>query len=1081
LQFPHLNDLVRFWHETWNHADVETMVAIVTKKTYTNLPAELTAKVIRKHFPICVACPVGNLAVVPMSKKANACSADIGEEWEVDIKGPWSDEHGKSVKSFSNCRYCFVARDRKSKKIVAFLIRTRSNLQRHLLRLIAYVISFGRRVKLIRTDNELLKNDAIKECLENHPKGRIELQACIPYEHGQIGGVERSHRTLQDCTVKALYGKQHLSPRYFGMAYLDAVFKYNTLPRRSLDNQTPDFLWFGKTYDLLSTPFMPFGSIVMAHRPTDLQTALSGRSFVTHSVGCAPEHKGGLLLFNPATKRYIIRRSFKVLGPSMPGPYAAPIQFEATDTYTDESDGPEISDNLLQRHPADIDPRLNSRDSLQLVGAPSKSSSAASSSSKSANFRSARGSSSVSCASASRPPLASTSATPAALPSSNSSSSAPQAPPAAVATVPLRRRAQGIRDSLGTAIPTARHACALSAVMDDLISSDAPLDKFSTAVDAYIDALPPQKTSKLKKRKDVVVEAIYKKPTVSETGPTYQGKTRQSRPFDPSQMISVKIPRTMRDVLSSPLSAHWLAAKDKECDSFKEKQTYKLPSIPISEIPKDQILPSMFVFDLKKLPDGSFDKFKCRIVVRGDRWKIVFEHDTYAGTARSESIKIILAIAAELDMILESVDVKTAFLYPELKPDEIIYMRRPAGLTDADMPEVVQLTHCIYGLPSASAYFREHSDKTLKGIGFKPTISDPQVYTMSDNGDFIIVSTHVDDFGFASTSQALIDKVKKQLAQTYELSYNHDMSSYLGLNIQRNRSKKQIFINQPGYIDDLKTSYNLSDTLPSYPLTPMRTDYGDRSRGDTVLYAQLDKLLSPDQVREFQSRVGALSYLSWQSRPDILFAVNTLSRKTREPNWEDWEAVNRVLNYVVGTRDLGLLFHSGEGVKLYATVDASYATHSDLKSHTGCTFHLGRHSASFKSITKKQTVLADSSTVAEYVAAHLGAKEIMWIRNFLFELGFEQQHATTLFEDNQSTIKLIGKPGNGNKTKLIDLRFNFIREQVAQDVVKMEYLPTTEMISDILTKPLGISSFLYLRSLLLGISKGDFSHDKSKN
>ena len=124
--------------------------------------------------------------------------------------------------------------------------------------------------------------------------------------------------------------------------------------------------------------------------------------------------------------------------------------------------------------------------------------------------------------------------------------------------------------------------------------------------------------------------------------------------------------------------------------------------------------------------------------------------------------------------------------------------------------------------------------------------------------------------------------------------------------------------------------------------------------------------------------------------------------------------------------------------------------------------------------------MADSSTVAEYVAAHLGAKESMWIRNFLFELGFEQQHATTLFEDNQSTIKLIGKPGNGNKTKHIDLRFNFIREQVAQDVVTMEYLPTTEMISDILTKPLGISSFLYLRSLLLGTSKGDFSSDKNK-
>jgi hypothetical protein len=113
------------------------------------MPAALTAKVIRKHFFVCVACPVGSLSVVPMSKKAKECTADIGEEWEVDIKGPWTDEHGKSIKSFSNCRYCFVARDRKSKKIVAFLIRNRGNLQRHLLRLITYVASFGRKVTLI--------------------------------------------------------------------------------------------------------------------------------------------------------------------------------------------------------------------------------------------------------------------------------------------------------------------------------------------------------------------------------------------------------------------------------------------------------------------------------------------------------------------------------------------------------------------------------------------------------------------------------------------------------------------------------------------------------------------------------------------------------------------------------------------------------------------------------------------------------------------------------------------------------------------------------------------------------------------
>ena len=75
----------------------------------------------------------------------------------------------------------------------------------------------------------------------------------------------------------------------------------------------------------------------MAHRPVDLQTGLSGRSFVTYSVGVAPEYKGGLLLFNPETKRYIVRRSFKVIGPKIPLPYSTPVEFEAVDTYSDDA------------------------------------------------------------------------------------------------------------------------------------------------------------------------------------------------------------------------------------------------------------------------------------------------------------------------------------------------------------------------------------------------------------------------------------------------------------------------------------------------------------------------------------------------------------------------------------------------------------------------------------------------------------------------------------------------------------------------------------------------------------------------
>lgn len=718
-------------------------------------------------------------------------------------------------------------------------------------------------------------------------------------------------------------------------------------------------------------------------------------------------------------------------------PYSTPVEFEALDTYSDDADDQDEPSTTIM--PNTAPPPTQSRPAtLNVPVAPS--------------------------------------ITPQLHPISPLVSNNTPAPAPVARRGRGSSRVQNIQDSLqslqssSSAAPLAHFA--LNAVMDNLMDQSVSSIQFASLIDAYIRSLPEPLHKELQSRQQVVTQAIYRKaPAVAPSQVAFQAKTRVSRPIDSNTVSkSWAAPRSMKEALSSAQRQSWIEAKDKECNSFKERQTYITPRIPIADIPKDLIIPSKMVFDIKKHPDGSFDKFKCRIVARGDRWKDVYRQDTYAGTARTESIKIILAIAAELDLHLESVDVKTAFLYPPLKPDEVIYMRRPAGLTDEDMPEVVQLTHCIYGLPTASAYFRDHSDTVLKSIGFKPTISDPQVYSMHEDGEFVIVSTHVDDFGFASTSKALIDKVKSLLSRTYEISSNPDMSSYLGLNITRNRKLKQIFINQPGYVDDLISTFALSESLEYYPLTPMRVDYGTRVSLNTALNASLDSLLSADQIREFQSRVGACSYLAMQSRPDILYAVNTLSRKTKQPNLEDWEAIQRVLHYIVGSRDLGLLFHSGEGIKLYATVDASYATHSDLKSHTGCTLHIGRHSASFRSLTKKQSVMADSSTVAEYIGAHVAAKEILWARNFLFELGFEQQEATTLFEDNQSTIKLIGKPGNGNKTKHIDLRFNFIRDQVAQRTIQIEYLPTTEMISDILTKPLGTSSFVYLRASLLGLN-----------
>ncbi len=143
-------------------------------------------------------------------------------------------------------------------------------------------------------------------------------------------------------------------------------------------------------------------------------------------------------------------------------------------------------------------------------------------------------------------------------------------------------------------------------------------------------------------------------------------------------------------------------------------------------------------------------------------------------------------------------------------------------------------------------------------------------------------------------------------------------------------------------------------------------------------------------------------------------------------------------------------FHSGEGIVLYATVDASYASHADFKSHTGCTLHIGRLSASFLTLSKKQTINADSSTYAEFIAAHTATKQILGARcddnlpnieyNFLLELGFPQLHPTSLFEDNMSTIQIVNQPGNNGRTKHIALRYNVIREQVERQIITLQHL-----------------------------------------
>jgi hypothetical protein len=1014
--FKSLSDLVLYFHNSWGHMSKANMITVVTKQSYKNIPVDLTVNAINKYFPLCASCTKGNLAAVPLPHQASASKTyAVGECFEVDVKGPYTDNNGAVVQSFDKCVYSLTFKDVASKKVIGYTLKHIDNLVIYIEKVHHYINSKGFQLKILRTDNGLFTKD-IKDYCTNH---QIELQSCIPHEHGQIGTIERVHRTIEDMIVKMLHDKPHLTNQYWAMAYHDCLFQLNLIPVKSMDNKCPYEIWEHKPLDLHVTPTVPFGTIVMAHIPVKLQHALGGRALETIAVGSTLGYSGGVLLFNPRTKKQIVRRSFKTFGDSIPEtptytmttPFQS-LELEANDSHTNKItlDRNMVTHNMTTRAnttspPIDNYSMLDNNRFTVL--------------------------------------------------SEDDDTTEHTDTQCIASAAPIERRSarpHKPRVPFDNSIQYANHGY--------------NHEQWNTAVhESYFTATGHSRQQWNKMVNNAARTAKACMVDVSHT--TVIGN-------------ALPIPRSYSDALLSVHAPLWIAAKSSEMQSFIDHKTYTVPTIPISDIPKESLLPSKIILDVRYNPDGTYKKCKFRLCARGDYigrnmsaadlLDIVRNDTNYAGNVKSESVRILLSIAAEKDLELESWDVKTAFLYPPLAPNENIYMRRPKGLTDDDMPAIVKLNKCIYGLPQASAYFRKHIDASLIQIGMTPTISDPCVYTMTIGTAKIYISTHVDDLGVAGTSLDIINTVKSRLAAIYELSVVHDMSYYLGIHIVRDRPNRTIFMSQPAYIAEMLNTYNIDPEI--IVNTPLATDFTTKQYNTTAhAINENDIMISPPMVKQYMQKVGSLLYLAIHTRPDILYAVTTLSRFCREPTHKHMNSIDRVLQYISSTKHLGLTLHSGEGVVLYGTVDASYACHKDLKSHTGCTLHIGKSSASVLTLTKKQTITADSSTVAEYIAAHLAAKQIIWARNFLSELGFPQNKPTILFEDNQSTISLINNAGNGSKTKHIDLRYNFIREQVTKmKNISIEYLRTEDMTSDMLTKVTGPNTFLHLRPLLLGAS-----------
>ena len=254
----------------------------------------------------------------------------------------------------------------------------------------------------------------------------------------------------------------------------------------------------------------------------------------------------------------------------------------------------------------------------------------------------------------------------------------------------------------------------------------------------------------------------------------------------------------------------------------------------------------------------------------------------------------------------------------------------------------------------------------------------------------------------------------------------------------------------------------MNDLLSVYPAGGTATS---PATNDLFKIDEKSDPLSEEKSSEFKTIVAKFLYLAKRARPDLLLATSFLASRVKDPREDDHRKLTRLLRYLEGTRHLGIVLEANKPIQLMAYIDASYAVHDNFKSQTGGIISLGRGPVFANS--SKQKLVSKSSTEAELIGVSDVLSHVLWARDFLLEQG-HQVGSAKLYQDNTSTILLANKGlSSSGKTRHVGVRYFFIKDRIGAGEVVVSHVSTTDMIADILTKPLQGNLFRVLREQLL--------------
>ena len=493
-------------------------------------------------------------------------------------------------------------------------------------------------------------------------------------------------------------------------------------------------------------------------------------------------------------------------------------------------------------------------------------------------------------------------------------------------------------------------------------------------------------------------------------------------------------PSTYKEAMEDSSKKSWDSAMKEEMKSLQSNDVWDLVPLPDGR----KIVGSKWVYKVKVAADGTVERYKARLVAQGYSQKYGQDYDeTFCPVVRGESVRTVIALAAQKGLLLHQMDVVTAFLNGTL--DEDVYMKQPEGFVKKGQEDLVcKLKKSLYGLKQSPRCWNTALDKHLKSMGLKQLEADPCLYT-AESGETVIIAVYVDDILISTETEKKMNQIKHQLSEKFKIKDLGEMNSFLG--VQVNHDAESIWIGQPGYASRILERFGMSECKSVS--TPVDVSMKLQKESDSPAF---------NQKKTYQSAVGSLLYLSSWTRPDITFAVSNVAKYSADPRQEHWVAVKRIFRYIKGTLERGIKYKRNSHDDLIGFCDADWAGDvGDRKSTSGYIFTLSGSPVSWRS--KKQTCVALSTAEAEYIALAAAAQEDVWLQSLLQQLS-GIKISTVMYDDSQSAIAIAKNPQWHGRTKHIDIKFHYIREQVNNGIVQLKFCPTDKMLADILTKGL---------------------------